>query len=68
MPLIDPSPRVNPCCCLDANLHELERRQATYPDGSDAGPLITYRCQVCERKHYVHEVKPFVVGVSGKGM
>ena len=57
----------NACCRADANLKEIERREVKNQDGSDAGPLVIYQCQVCQRKHYVHEVKPFVVGIALAG-
>ena len=61
-PIAESAP--NECCRENSNLKEIERREAKYQDGSDAGPLVVYQCRVCQRKHYVHEVKPFVVGVA----
>jgi len=56
---------VNACCRKEDNLKEVERRPVRYGnDGSDAGTLIVYQCQACQRRHYVHEVKPFQVGIS----
>lgn len=61
-------PQVNACCREDANLKEIERRPVLNADGSDAGPLVIYQCQVCQRKHYVHEIKPFHIGLAGKSV
>ena len=62
------SPQVNACCKVDANLKEAERREVKNQDGSDAGPLVVYQCQVCRRRHYVHEVKPFHIGLTGASL
>ena len=69
MPIVESyDPIINACCKIDSNLKEIERRETKYQDGSDAGLLLVYQCQVCQRKHYVHEVKPFTIGLTGQGV
>lgn len=55
---------INECCENESNRVEIERRETRGPDGEDGGPLIVYRCAVCGRKHYVHEVAPIHVGLE----
>ena len=62
------APGVNACCQVEANLKEIERSETKDTEGADGGPLVVYQCQVCQRKHYVHEVKPFVIGLTGKSV
>lgn len=57
-------PGVNACCQVEENLKEIERRATQDSTGQDAGPFVTYQCQVCQRNHYVHEVKPFHIGMT----
>lgn len=57
------TPGVNACCQVEANLKEIERRSTAGENDDDGGPLVTYQCQVCQRKHYVHEVKPLAFGI-----
>lgn len=57
---------INDCCRDEKNLIETERRETKDSNGDYGGPLIVYRCQVCQRRHYVHEVKPIEIGVTLK--
>lgn len=61
---------MNLCCNSEAarakNCVEIERRPVTYGNGDDAGVLVVYECATCKRKHYVHEVKAFEIGVKGE--
>ena len=62
------NPGVNACCQIEVNLKEMERHETKDAGGADGGPLIVYQCRVCQRKHYVHEVKPFSVGMKISGL
>lgn len=70
MPIVESTdPVVNACCKDDANLNVIERRPITEGQTSaPAGALMIYQCQVCQRKHYVHEVAPIVVTVAGRSL
>ena len=59
---------VNACCQVEANLKEIERHETKDASGAKGGPLVVYRCQICQRRHYVHEVAPFVIGTTGKSV
>ena len=61
---MEPLPSLNPCCEDQENLKEIKRSPVTYPNGDDAGTLVVYECQVCGRKHYIHNVNPILVGVT----
>lgn len=56
-------------CCGEEQARELncvvvERRPLVNDNGESGGEFIVYRCVVCGRKHYVHEVAPIAVGVK----
>lgn len=63
------TPGVKACCQIEANLKEIERRLVTDgKTGAEAGALVTYQCQICRCRHYVHEIAPIVIDVAGKNM